>query len=92
MTHPTSLNDTVRHAHLTAAGTAINRSGQAKLMRVVVNDPADTTLTVYESSSNSGQVLAVVDCNNAGTFEYGVTLSGLTVDLAGTADVTVVYQ
>ncbi len=86
------LNDTVRYAHLTESSTAINRSGQAKLHKVTVNDPAAVELTIFEAATAAGDVVAVIDCSAAGTREYGVTLSGLTVSLDGTADVTVVYQ
>jgi len=86
------VDEAVRYAHLTASSTAINRSGQAKLHRVTVNDPGAVSLTIYEADAAAGDVVGVVDCNNAGTYEYGVTLSGLTVQLGGTADVTVVYQ
>ena len=86
------VDEAVRYAHLTATSTAINRGGQAKLHRVTVNDPGAVSLTIYEGETAAGDVVGVVDCNNAGTYEYGVTLSGLTVNLGGTADVTVVYQ
>ena len=82
-----------RYAHLTGAITTISRSGPAKLHRITVNDPGATTLTVYDNGTASGTVIAVLDCNNPGTYEYGLNLvGGLTVVLAGTADVTVVYQ
>ncbi len=84
--------EATRYAHMTASGTAINRTGEARLLRVVVNDTAATTITLYEAATAAGEVVGVVDCNNAGTFEYGLTLSGLTAHLVGTADVTVIYQ
>lgn len=91
---PTTLQyrDALRYEHLTASSTAINRDGVSRLLRVVVNDPAAVSLTIYEAATAAGQVVGVVDCNNAGTFEYGITLSGLTVNLDGIADVTVIYQ
>ena len=73
--------DAIRYEHLTASSTAINRDGVARLLRVVVNDPAAVSLTIYESATAAGSVVGVIDCANAGTFEYGVTLSGLTVNL-----------
>jgi len=80
-----------RYAHMTT-GSAINRDGEAKLHRVVVNDVTAQTLTLYEGATAAGEVIAVIDCNVGGTYEYGVTLTGLTGDLSGTADVTVIYQ
>ncbi len=84
--------EATRYHHFTAGSTAINRDGEARLERVVVNDPADTTLTLFEAATAAGEVIAVVDCNLAGTYEYGLTLSGLTAVLADPADVTVVFQ
>jgi hypothetical protein len=82
-----------RYAHLTGAATAISRSGPAKLHRITVNDAGATTLTVYDASTAVAPVIAVIDCSVAGTYEFGLTLTGgLTVVLAGAADVTVVYQ
>lgn len=87
--------DAIRYQHMAVSSTAINRGGansQSRLLRVTVNDPAAQTLTLYEGATAAGDVIAIVDCNNAGTFEYGVTVTGLTADLSGTADVTVIYQ
>lgn len=85
--------DALKFVHLTSNSTAINRSGRAVLQRVVVNDPAAQTLTIYDNNEASGQVVAVIDCNNSGSFEYQLVLTnGLTVELSGTADVTVVYE
>ncbi len=92
MPNALQYRDAIRYEHLTVSSTAINREGEARLLRVVVNDPAAVSLTVYEAATAAGEVIAVVDCTNVGTFEYGVTLSGLTVNLDGTADVTVIYQ
>jgi hypothetical protein len=87
------LYDTKRYAHMTAASTAINRDGPATLQRVVVNDPASVTLTLYDNPAAAGDVIAVIDCGTAGTYEYGLPLStGLTAVLSGSADVTIVYQ
>jgi hypothetical protein len=88
------VEEAIRYVHLAVASTAINRSGESKLHRVTINDPASgSALTISEGSTASGgETVGVLDCNNIGTYEYGVTLSGLTVSLEGTADVTVVYQ
>ncbi len=84
--------EATRYVHMTT-GSAINRDGEAKLDRVVVNDVTAQTLTLYEGATAAGEVIAVIDCNVGGTYEYGIpTLTGLTADLSGTADVTVIYQ
>jgi len=93
---PTTLQyrDAIRYERFETTGTGINRDGVARLIRVTVNDPnAAATLEIYESPTTAGQKIAVIDCATAGTYEYGVTLSGLTATLGGgNADVTVVYQ
>ena len=88
------VDEPVRYAHLNVSSTAINRSASAKLHRITVNNPdTGSTLTISEGvTASGGDIVGVLDCNNPGTFEYGVTLSGLTVSLVGGADVTVVYQ
>ena len=86
------VDEATRYVHMTTGSTAINRSGEAKLHRVVINDPTAETLTLYEGATAAGNVIAVVDCNIARTCEYGVTVSGLTAVLSDTSDVTVVYQ
>lgn len=84
--------EATRYVHMTTSSTAIQRDGQAKLHRVTVNDPTATTLTLYEAATAAGEVIGVIDCNAGGTYEFGVTLSGLTAVLGGTGDVTVIYQ
>ena len=83
--------EATRYAHMTT-GSAINRSTESKLHRVVVNDPANETLTLYEGGTAGGSVISVIDCQTGGTYEYGVTVTGLTADLSGAVDVTVIYQ
>jgi len=86
--------DAIRYHRMETTGTGIQRAGIARLIRITVNDPtAAAVLNVWESPTTAGEKVAIIDCSNPGTFEYGVTLSGLTVDLSGAnADVTVVYQ
>ena len=84
--------EATRYEHMTATSTAINRGTESKLHRVVVNDPTAETLTLFEGATAAGDVIGVIDCNNAGTYEYGVTVTGLTADLSGTSDITVIYQ
>ena len=93
---PTTLRyqDALKYAHLTVSGIAIERDGQAKLHSVTVNGTASTTLDVFNGPDILSPLVAVVDCNNAGTFIYdGIPLaSGLAVRLNNTADVTVIYE
>ena len=90
-----SLNDqALRYHHFTTTGTGISQGGAAKLFRVTVNNPtAASTLTLWESGQTAGDVIAIIDCSLEGTYEYGVTLSGLSAAMGGAnSDVTVIYQ
>jgi hypothetical protein len=86
--------DAVRYHRFETTGTGIQRANAARLVRVTVNNPtAASTLTLWESPTTAGEVIAIIDCSVAGTYEYGLTLSGLTGAMGGAnADVTVVYQ
>ncbi len=88
-----SQYNTKRYAHLTGAATAITHPGVGTLYRVVVNTAGAVTLTLYDNPAATGDVIGVISCAQAGTFEFGLPLStGLTAVLSGVADVTVVYQ
>ncbi len=86
--------EAIRYEHFSTTGTGIERGGVAKLIRVTVNDPnAAASLELFESPTTAGEKIAVIDCATAGTYEFGVTLTGLTATLGGgDADVTVIYQ
>lgn len=87
------------YAHLNSAGTTTIKSGAGILRRVVINTKGSSsnTFTIYDNTSGSGTVIAVIDTVNGGSghFEYNVAFStGLTVvDATGTsADITVIYD
>ncbi len=87
------------YTHLNSTGTTTIKSGAGILRRVVINTKgsASNTFTIYDNTSGSGTVIAVIDTVNgvSGQFEYGVSFStGLTVvNATGTsADITVIYE
>ena len=87
------------YAHLNSTGTTTIKSGAGILRRVVINTRGGllNTFTIYDNTSGSGTVIAVIDTVNgvSGQFEYGVSFStGLTVvNATGTsADITVIYE
>ena len=93
---PTSFRylEALKYEHMTTAGTAIERDGQAKLHAVVVNSGSATFLEVFNGPAVTSPLVASIDCTDENTFGYnGVPLSsGLAVRLNGTADITVVYE
>ena len=86
------------YVHIAANGTTTAKSGAGLLRRIVINTKgsAANTLTVYDSTTGSGTVIAVIDTTNAGgSFDYELDFAtGLTLVLAsGTAaDITVIFE
>jgi len=86
-------------SHITTNTTTTVKSGAGVLRRIVINTRGGVlnTFTIYDNTSGSGTVIAVIDTVNgvSGQFEYGVSFStGLTVVLAGgtAADITIIYE
>lgn len=84
----------IKWQHINTATAAINRSGQAKLHRIIVNRAQNGTATVYDNPTATGSVVALIDTNQPGTYEYGGMFlsTGLTVVTTAGADITVVYE
>ena len=79
--------------HSGAAEELINRSGQARLIRLIVGTSAAGTCTIYNSATASGDVVAVINTSAVGSYEYGFILPiGLTLDKTGTADIVLIYE
>jgi hypothetical protein len=86
--------EALKYEHMTVAGTAIERDGVAKLHAVVVNNGSATTLEVFNGPAITSPHVAIIDCTDENTFDYGgIPLSsGIAVRLNGTADVTIIYE
>lgn len=84
--------------HIAAAATKVIHSRAACLGSVIINTgAASATLTIYNSSAGSGDVIAIIDCSNTGqgvSRIYNVMCpNGLTVVMAGgNADVTITSE
>lgn len=87
-----------RYVHLDAAGTTIVRSTATRLERVNINNHASGgQIDIYNASGTSSShlvaCLGAADPRNCGDFGFNVALSGgLTIDVTGTPDVTVIYR
>jgi hypothetical protein len=86
------------YLHLNANGTTTVKSGAGVLRRIIINTRGGilNTLTIYNNTTATGAVIAVLDTNAAGG-EFGYELdftTGLTVVLAGgtAADITIIYE
>jgi len=95
----TSISPVPLFFHINAAGTNTIKTGPGQLASVIINTPsgAGGSLTIYDSITGSGTVIAVsTTANNSGAFtlSYDVTFkNGLTIVTAGAAgDYTIVYN
>jgi hypothetical protein len=81
------------HSHIAYAGTTVVSTGAGVLKRIVVNTTANGAITVYDSESATGRVIAILKASVAeGSFEYDVEFgTGLTVVTAAASDITVVF-
>lgn len=84
--------------HIATASTRVIHSRAAALGSVIVNTgAASATLTVYNNTASSGDIVAIIDCSNTATGvqrQYDVLCpQGITVVMAGgNADVTVTTE
>lgn len=80
--------------HISLAGTYVLDTDKGTLRRIVVNTTANGTITVYDNSAGSGNVIAVLKASVAeGTYTYELPyVTGLTVVTAAGSDITVVYD
>jgi hypothetical protein len=92
-----NLQSPLRYAHISTATTTTVKSGPGYLESITVNTVGVTapTITVYDNTAASGQVIAIFSGLTTGPFTYGVGFNtGLTIVTAGAtaADITVSYQ
>ncbi len=83
--------------HMAAAATKVIHSRSAVLGSVIINTKAaSAVVTVYDSSSGSGNIIAIIDASveTGNPREFNVTCpAGLTVVMAGgNADITITSE
>lgn len=87
-----------RFLHMAGGTSTITaKSGAGTLIAVSVNGPGSgsSTVTIYDNTSASGDVIAIMNSDAQGLYQYGVEFStGLTIaKTPGTApDVTIVFD
>jgi hypothetical protein len=85
-----------QYYHITGAGTAtVLKYGPGTLHRVIVNNPANQSITIYDAVSAANAVAIINPGSSATPFclDYELPLStGLCITVAGTIDATVVYE
>ena len=89
------MRDDYRYAYIATATTTQVVTGNCRLIRVVVNDPADGSINIIDGTSGSTTNVALIQTADAlgpNWYEYGIKLStGLRIITTGTSNVTVVY-
>jgi len=91
-----SLQSAPRYVHISTATTTILKYGAGTLHKIVVNNPTNNAITVYDNTAGSGAIIAII---NPGASAVPVVLSydcdfstGLCIVTAGTPDLTVSYE
>ncbi len=83
------------YKHLTT-GTTVCKYGAGTLHSIIVNTPANQTVTLYDNTAGSGTVMAVITLgNNTVPIELHYDMdfyTGLTIVLSGTVDITAIYE
>ena len=90
------LETSPRYNHISTATTTILKYGAGMLHNVILNNPTNNTITIYDNTSAAGTVIAIINPGSSATpfnLDYHVPFStGLTIVTAGTPDITVVYE
>jgi len=90
------LETAPRYAHISTATTSILKYGPGMIHQIIVNNPTNNAITVYDNTAASGAVIAIIDPDSGATpfvLDYHVGFqNGLTIVTAGTPDMTVVYE
>lgn len=84
--------------HMAAAATRVIHTRAATLGSVILNTgAASATLTIYDNSAGSGNVIAIIDCSNTAqgvmrTYNVHCPQGITAVMAAGNADVTITTE
>lgn len=85
-----------KYVHITTATTTVCKIGAGTLHRIVLNNPTNNAITVYDNTSAAVPAIAIIDPDASATpFEIVYDLdfqTGLTIVTAGTPDLTVVLD
>jgi len=77
--------------HIAGAGTTTVKGGSGYLENITVNTTAAGTITIYDSLTGSGTVIAILKASVAeGTYHFkGNFINGLTIVTGAASDITV---
>ena len=87
---------TPTYKHLTGAGTTVCKYAAGTLHSIIVNNPANQSITVYDNVTGGGTVIAIINPGTSAVpfmLTYGCNFNiGLTVVLGGTLDCTIIFE
>lgn len=90
------LESAPNYKHISTATTTVCKLGAGTLHSIIVNQPTNNAITVYDNTSGGGTVIAIMNPqNNTQPFELHYDLdfyTGLVVVTAGLPDLDVVYE
>lgn len=85
-----------KYVHISTAATTICKYSSGTLQAVIINNPTNNAITIYDNTVGSGTVIAVINPGASAVpvaLHYGIDFStGLTIVTAGSPDITVVYE
>lgn len=83
-----------QYVNIKTAATTPVKSGTGILRRIVVNASIASTITVYDSTTGSGNTIATIAASAPiGSISFDLLFGrGLTIVTAGASDLTVVYE
>jgi len=89
------MRDDYKYTYISTATTTQVFSGPGRLIRIIVNDPADGSINIIDNTSGSTTnvaLIATADALGANWYEYGIKLTtGLRIITTGASNVTVVW-
>lgn len=84
------------YKHISTATTTICKFGAGTLHKIVMNNPTNNSITIYDNTSAGGTIIAVINPGSSATpqtLDYELDFyTGLTIVTAGTPDLTIVYE
>lgn len=92
------LNTESNYAHITAAATTVCKFGAGRIHKILVNNPTNCTITVYDNTSAVAPVIAVITSSTGASVNpYPILFdcpfnNGLTIVTSVTIDLTIIYE
>lgn len=86
----------MRYENITSILPTTCKVGNGFFSKIILNNPSNTRITIYDSITDSGRIIASIDPDASATpleLNYGVNFSnGLTVISGSVIDMTIIYK